>query len=320
MTPHCPPSALARRPPLSALLVGRRGPKLLVTANIHGPEINPCIISHRIIEWLESAVADGSLQGSVAVFPSLNPTGHRAATRSPSFEGVDPNRYWPDGFAAEPELSADLAEDRYAALYAKRNEPGPTEQCWAKLFELWRAVGFDYHVDLHTAATLSVRSPPTPLGRPLDQRRQAPRPSFSPKPAGQHPFIFVDRVLYREGGGAQEEAEGLWVRLRGMCEALGLSLLAEQPPKQYISAALHRSTSGAVLNGLRVPSVTIECGGMGVAEPRARDGVVEALHNLMRHAGMEAGPIVPQQVVPAHLRLENLHRSVTYPYAPCTGI
>jgi hypothetical protein len=203
-----------------------------------------------------------------------------------------------------------------------RNNPGVVEQCWSKLFEIWRGVGFDYHCDLHTAGTLS------------------------------HPFIFVDRVLHR-GEETKAEAEDLWKRLEAMCGALGITLIAEQPPKQYIAAALHRSTSvretplfvllplrndhlsrqardkhdknaekrwrcpqGAVLNGLRVPSVTIECGGHGVATPTARDAVVEGIHNLMRHMGMSEGAIVPQTVVPAHLRLDNLHRSMSYPYCP----
>jgi hypothetical protein len=93
------------------------GPKLLLTGNIHGNEINPCIICHRVIEWLETAVTDGSLKGTVVLMPSLNPTGHRAGTRSPSFESVDPNRFWPDGFATEKTLSEELAKDKYADIY-----------------------------------------------------------------------------------------------------------------------------------------------------------------------------------------------------------
>lgn len=60
-------------------------------------------------------------------------------------------------------------------------------------------------------------------------------------------------------------------------------------------------------------------GGHGVATPTARDAVVEAIHNLMRHMGMQEGEIVPQTVVPAHLRLENLHRSMSYPCAPSSS-
>ena len=43
-----------------------------------------------MLAWLETAVASGELRGTVALYPSLNPTGHRAKTRSPSFQAVDP--------------------------------------------------------------------------------------------------------------------------------------------------------------------------------------------------------------------------------------
>eukprot|EP01047_Picozoa_sp_COSAG01_P045214 COSAG01_NODE_4148_length_5295_cov_7.400115_6_plen_188_part_00 len=35
---------------------------------------------------------------------------------------------------------------------------------------------------------------------------------------------------------------------------------------------------------------------------------------------MQGGAIVPQQLVPAHQRLDDLHRAVSYPQMPCTGI
>ena len=122
------------------------GPRLLVTGNIHGNEVNPCIICHRLIEWLESAVTSGELAGTVVVWPSLNPTGHRAGTRSPSYERVDPNRYWPDEFATKssPQEGAEPA-DRYAAIYAQAEAPGPVERSWIGLFDgmkslLWAVV------------------------------------------------------------------------------------------------------------------------------------------------------------------------------------
>ena len=143
------------------------GAKLLLTANIHGNEVNPCIIIHRVLAWLETAVANGELRGTVALYPSLNPTGHRAGTRSPSFQSVDPNRFWPDTFskpdtfvgpydAAQAEALGELADDQYAELYAASNLRGPVETCWATLFEVWKQAEFDYHCDLHTAMTLSV--------------------------------------------------------------------------------------------------------------------------------------------------------------------
>jgi hypothetical protein len=117
-------------------------PRVLITANIHGPEICPTIVAcaplppvarappftpahapaeattvqqalalldrglesragssahggrHRLIERAEVALAAGELTGTVVVYPSLNPTGHRGAHRHPQFEvaGTDPNR------------------------------------------------------------------------------------------------------------------------------------------------------------------------------------------------------------------------------------
>ena len=84
---------------ITAKDVAEGDPKMLFTANIHGPEICPCIVAHRLIEFCEAAMEAGTLKGSVVVYPSLNPTGHRAATRHPQFENpddTDPNRMWPN--------------------------------------------------------------------------------------------------------------------------------------------------------------------------------------------------------------------------------
>ena len=72
-------------------------PRLLLSANVHGPEYNGLIVAHRVIEWLETAAPSGLLRGTVVVFPNLNPSGHRGGTRWPVFDsGIDPNRQWPD--------------------------------------------------------------------------------------------------------------------------------------------------------------------------------------------------------------------------------
>lgn len=84
---------------ITAREVTTQCPRVLITANIHGPEICPCIVAHRLIEHCEAAMEAGTLQGTVVVYPSLNPTGHRALSRHPQFENTlesDPNRAWPD--------------------------------------------------------------------------------------------------------------------------------------------------------------------------------------------------------------------------------
>ena len=72
----------------------RTVPRLLVSANIHGNEVNGIIIAHRLIAALEAAVASKALVGTVVVYPSLNPTGLVAGTRTPSYAS-DANRLWP---------------------------------------------------------------------------------------------------------------------------------------------------------------------------------------------------------------------------------
>ena len=72
----------------------RTFPRLLVSANIHGNEVNGIIIAHRLIAALEAAVASKALVGTVVVYPSLNPTGLVAGTRTPSYAS-DANRLWP---------------------------------------------------------------------------------------------------------------------------------------------------------------------------------------------------------------------------------
>lgn len=74
-----------------------------------------------------------------------------------------------------------------------------------------------------------------------------------------------------------------------MVNALGLSVLVERPARfalfsspasihvvltylhrLYVKKGLHKSTSGATLNKLRIPSCTIELGPMRAVEPRCR--------------------------------------------------
>jgi predicted deacylase len=233
------------------ILSGKRpGPTVLVTANIHGDEVCPTIVAHRVIEHIESRLDE--LCGRVVVFPTLNPTGHLNNTRFPQFEAQDPNRFWPD---ANPEAASNRAKaareqgDWLGEFTYLTSEPKPIERCWNAVFELFRACKPDFHVDLHTICHLSI------------------------------PFQFLDRVLYSENadGSNRLAAEDLFQRTRAMCEAIGITIVLENSPKVYTKKDLHRSTSGAVLNVLRVPAVTFELGGNSIAEPGARDAGVQGL-------------------------------------------
>eukprot|EP01045_Picozoa_sp_COSAG04_P016534 COSAG04_NODE_1387_length_6965_cov_11.221381_8_plen_300_part_00 len=201
---------------------GAAGPKLLLTANIHGPEHNGLIVAHRVIEWLETAAADGSLLGTVVVFPCLNVSGHRAMTRWPDFdEGVDPNRQWPDarppaardpktiagfsnGYSSDASVPTPVEPDYPGDTLAQYYTPpaqsgdGAIAPAWAALQREWGAVGFDAHIDLHT------------MGGCLST-----------------PVVYIDRILYDSAGGAAAKAEAarLHERQKALCVATGLSIL-----------------------------------------------------------------------------------------------
>ena len=144
-------------------------PRFLVSANIHGNEVNGLIVAHRLIAALEQAVADKTLVGTVVVYPSLNPTGLRASTRTPSFSS-DANRLWPSqepkgDVTAEDTNTSDesSAAARRSAAGADEHDPlkgyekwdglSSQEEAWVDLLEEWKTGGFDFHVDLHTAGT-----------------------------------------------------------------------------------------------------------------------------------------------------------------------
>eukprot|EP01052_Picozoa_sp_SAG31_P027643 SAG31_NODE_2601_length_5363_cov_2.456173_2_plen_155_part_00 len=84
----------------------------------------------------------------------------------------------------------------------------------------------------------------------------------------------------------------------------------------------HRTTVGAVLNGLRVPSTTLELGPANVVDPAARDAGFQGCLNALSFAGCSSAPVVPlDSIVPANVNLDNLHRVLSnYPRAPCAGI
>eukprot|EP01052_Picozoa_sp_SAG31_P027642 SAG31_NODE_2601_length_5363_cov_2.456173_1_plen_281_part_00 len=186
------------------------GPRVLITANIHGPEICPTIVAHRLIEHCEAALRAGDFSGSLVVYPSLNPTGHRAATRHPQFENpdrTDPNRMWPNTnpFAnssgvADPALASDPLKQFYDLEVSTQT---PTAKCWATLFEMWRPCGFQVHLDLHT------------MGHHLC-----------------NPFTYLHHTLYddTDPGFTKADAEALAAKMVALHGAIGLSILVEPPP------------------------------------------------------------------------------------------
>ena len=302
-------------------------PRLLVSANIHGNEVNGVVVAHRLIAALEAAVECKTLVGTVVVYPSLNPTGLIAGTRTPSYSS-DANRLWPSqepkpesvddapGDDTEDELADPLAE------FVKWDEPSAQEQAWIKLLDEWGGAGFDYHIDLHTAGT-----PLNSTWTYLDRYALLGRFSFFCfATANVHPCHPFCRVVYDEQDDSftKADAEALYSKTLEMVGAMGLTVLLSGSLSLMRSSPAYffRATSGATHHGLHIPAVTLEAGPHNVAEPAARDAASAAIHNVMAWSGMlpGAGLIDVSKITPAHLNLDNLHRELSYPVVRKRGI
>lgn len=142
------------------------------------------------------------------------------------------------------------------------------------------------------------------------------------------PFIFLDRLLYDTNGlqteeelsNAKQKAQSLFELCEKFVQSLGLTILIERPVNIYTEEKLHRSTSGATFNKLRIPSCTIELGPMKVALPTCRDAGIKAVLNglIFSQNVVDVAPsVITEEPV---LRFENYHRYLVYPQANATGI
>ena len=276
-------------------------PRLLVSANIHGNEVNGLIVAHRLIAALEAAVQAKTLVGTVVVYPSLNPTGLRAATRTPSFSS-DANRLWPSqepkpDTSSAPGDGGDEDEGDPLATFLNWDEPSAQEQAWSDLLAEWATAGFDYHIDLHTAGT------------PLNST-----------------WTYLDRVVYNEEDESftKADAEALYDLTLKMVTVMGCTILLSGSLSLIRSSPAYffRATSGATHHGLHIPAVTLEAGPHDVAEPAHRDAASAAIHNVMSWSGMLPGtsPIDVSKITPAHLNVNNLHRELSYPIVRKRGV
>ena len=73
------------------LETGIKGPKLVITANIHGDEC----IGFAVVVALLNRLPALLKKGEVVLYPSLNPTGLRRMTRTYPEDGQDLNRLFP---------------------------------------------------------------------------------------------------------------------------------------------------------------------------------------------------------------------------------
>jgi len=169
----------------------------------------------------------------------------------------------------------------------EQREPTVYERLTARLLDAIRDSA-NYYVDLHTASVMSV------------------------------PFSIRDRVLYKKES-EKAEAVALSERLDDMVEAFGFPAVMEYRVGGYIAKELHRSTTGAALQELRLPAFTVELGPHTVVDERNVRAAVIGLRNLLRWAGMLSGdpegmPPLPRPKTQRRLRRED------GPYPPASGI
>ncbi len=169
----------------------------------------------------------------------------------------------------------------------ERREPTVYERLTARLLEAIRDSA-SYYVDLHTASVLSV------------------------------PFSIRDRVLYhKEADKAASIA--LSERLDEMVEAFGFPAVMEYRVGGYVAKELHRSTTGAALQELRLPAFTVELGPHTIVDERNVRAAVIGLRNLLRWAGMLPDDPEPMPALPRPATKQRLRRE-DGPFPPAAGI
>jgi predicted deacylase len=166
-------------------------------------------------------------------------------------------------------------------------EPTVYERLTARLLDAIKESAA-YYVDLHTASVLSV------------------------------PFSIRDRVLYRKES-EKPAAISLSERLDEMTAAFGFPVVMEYRVGGYVAKELHRSTTGAALQELRLPAFTVELGPHTIAEERNVRAAIVGLRNLMRWAGMLPGAHEPMPPLPRPKTSQRLRRE-DGPYPAAAGI
>lgn len=109
------------------------------------------------------------------------------------------------------------------------------------------------------------------------------------------PYALLDRAI-----GLRAQARGsVEAAARGLAVATGLTVLHEYPDDRYGRYRLDRSLTGAVLNRLSVPAVTIEAGPRLYLREDAIVAMMDAVLGMLHALGM-----VPQAPSPHTTRLE----------------
>jgi predicted deacylase len=102
---------------------------------------------------------------------------------------------------------------------------------------------------------------------------------------GAIPYVLTDRATSLRGA-VRTTLEGACQRL---ATATGLTVLQDYPDEQYARYRMDRSLTGAVLNRLQIPSLTIEAGPRLVVDPDAVAVAVQAVCGALSALGLRDG-------------------------------
>ena len=111
---------------------------------------------------------------------------------------------------------------------------------------------------------------------------------------GAIPYALLDRAVSLRGDAR--------ANLESLCEsyavATGLTVLHEYPDDRYARYRLDRSLTGAVLNRLRLPAITVEAGPRLVFDEQAVNTTVRAVLGVLHVLGMlsDAAPVHASRV------------------------
>lgn len=108
------------------------------------------------------------------------------------------------------------------------------------------------------------------------------------------PYVLLDRATALSGA----HRTALEASARRIADAAGLTVLHEYPEDRYARYRLDRSLTGAVLNRLQVPAVTVEAGPRLHLDPDAVDTTSNAVLGMLGALGMvdEPGVVHPSRV------------------------
>jgi hypothetical protein len=122
------------------------------------------------------------------------------------------------------------------------------------------------------------------------------------------PYALLDRATSLKG----IERSLLEGQAQRIAEASGLTILHEYPDDRYSRFRLDRSLSGAVLNRLKIPAVTVECGPrLHISHTAVQTMQTAVLRMLQAMEVLPSAPPATRPPIPGHWRRDSGPRAAT---------